>query len=78
MVHEQALKRVARYPLSTKKEGEQNGYSGLLFKIDITDSIHVYVDAPFAGDWNESWSSEPSSVLSKRGFFIMYVGCPIV
>ena len=36
------------------------------------------MDASFAGDWNKTWSHEPSSVLSRTGYLIFYAGCPII
>ena len=75
-IHEQAIKRIIQYLLSTRtKDGS---YKGLLFKIDKSKSIDIYVDASFAGDWDRSWSEEPSSVFSRTGFVIYYAGCPVV
>lgn len=62
-IHEQAVRRIIQYLLSTKRGTDS--YQGLLFKVDITKSIDVYVDASFAGDWNISWSENPSSVFSR-------------
>ena len=36
------------------------------------------MDASFAGDWNTSWSDEPSSVMSRTGYVILYANCPII
>ena len=44
----------------------------------MLDSIMVYVDASFAGEWNKEWSDEPSSVMSRTGYIILYAGCPII
>ena len=77
MVHEQAVKRIIQYLLSTVRQDDPEAYEGLIFKVDRTKSIEVYVDAAFAGDWNQSWSQEPSSVFSRTGYFITYAGCPI-
>ena len=77
MVYEQAVKRLIQYLLSTVRKDDPEAYEGLVFKIDKTKNIEVYVDAAFAGDWNQSWSQEPSSVFSRTGYFITYAGCPI-
>ena len=74
--HEKSVKRIVQYLLSTRRPNNQ-GYQGLLFKIDRSKSIEVFVDASFAGDWNKSWSSDPSSVFSRTGFLIKYAGCAI-
>ena len=50
----------------------------MLFTIDRTKSIYVFVDASFAGDWNKTWSDEATSVLSRTGFVLFYAGCPII
>ena len=63
--------------MSTKRE-KKDEYAGLLLTIDKSKSIEVFVDASFAGDWNKSWSNEPSSVLSRTGYVLLYAGCPII
>ena len=75
-IHEQAVKRIVQYLLSTKRGKEE--YKGLLFKVDKSKSIIVYVDASFAGEWNKSWSNDPTSVYSRTGFIVTYAGCPIL
>ena len=72
--HEQAVKRILRYLLHTKRIGEQ----GIVFKPDRNKSIDTYVDASFAGEWNTAWSDEPSSVISRTGYIIQYDNCPII
>ena len=62
--------------MSTKRGKEE--YKGLLFKVDKSKSIIVYVDASFAGEWNKSWSNDPTSVYSRTGFIVTYAGCPIL
>ena len=79
-VHEQAVKRIIRYLLSTQASftGKDKAPQGILFKPDKTKSIDTYVDASFAGEWNTSWSDEPSSVMSRTGYVILYANCPII
>ena len=77
--HEAAIKHVIRYLLTTQ---ERNGILapkyGINTRPDMTRGLEVYVDASFAGDWNNSWSEEPSSVMSRTGYIIKYPNCPIV
>eukprot|EP00957_Ditylum_brightwellii_P207487 15353199-Ditylum_brightwellii.AAC.1 len=47
-------------------------------KPDLNRGLEVYVDVSFAGDWNKSWSEEPSSVFSRTGFIVKYANCPII
>ena len=75
--HERAVKKIVQYLLSTKRKGKDE-YAGLLFTIDKSKSIEVFVDASFAGDCNNSWSNAPSSVLSRTGYVLLYAGCPII
>ena len=42
-----------------------------MFKIDPIQSMMCYTDASFAGDWNQSWSEESSSVFSRTGYVII-------
>ena len=77
--HEQAVKEIIRYLINTRIDPEDKSkYHGLMFKIDPSQSIMYYVDASFAGYWNQSWSEEPSSVFSRTGYVIYYGGCPII
>ena len=78
--HEQAIKRVIRYLRGTlpDKRGNNRAPQGILFRPDKNRSIDTYVDASFAGEWNTSWSDEPSSVMSRTGYVIFYANCPII
>ena len=69
--HEQAVKRICRYLLKTKDEG-------LIMKPDKTRGLECYVDADWAGSWNDRSSNDPLSSHSRTGFIILYAGCPII
>ena len=73
-VHEQAVKRVIRYLIGTKR----NKCQGTIYRPDHTKSIEVYVDASFAGDWSKTWKEDESSVMSRTGYVINYANCPVV
>ena len=51
---------------------------GVIYTIEKTKGIEVYVDADFAGGLYSSDSSNYENVLSITGFVICYAGCPIV
>ena len=72
--HEQAVKRIIRYLLYLKRHKRL----GIRYRPNIMKSIACYVDASFAGEWNRAWSEEPSSVMSRTGYIILYAGCPII
>ena len=77
--HEQAVKDIARYLINTRINKEDGTkYHGIIFNFDSTKSVECYVDASFAGDWNQIWSEEPSSVFSRTGYVIYFGGCPII
>ena len=76
LIHEKAVKQIIRYMLSTKRD--ENNYQGLVFRIDRSKSVIVFADASFAGDWNRTWSEEPTSVLLRTGYIIQCAECPIV
>ena len=78
--HEQAIKRIIRYLRGSMPDnkGKERAPQGILFRPDKDKSIETYVDASFAGDWNISWSDEPSSVMSRTGYVILYANCPII
>ena len=72
--HEQAIKRIVRYLVMTQRTKQQ----GIIYAPDHKKSIDAFVDASFAGDWNAVWSEEPSSVLSRTGYIVLYANCPII
>ena len=72
--HEQAVKKIVRY----LKYLRQVGQLGICYKPDKSKSLENYVDASFAGEWNKSWSTEPSSVMSRTGYVILYANCLII
>lgn len=42
----------------------------MIFRPDKTKSIDCYVDAFFSGEWNTTWSDEPSLTMSQTGYII--------
>lgn len=69
--HEKVIKRIIHYLKRTPNEG-------IILCPDGSKGIQCFVDADFANGWNSSDCEEPSSVYSRRGFVIMYAGCPLV
>ena len=72
--HEQAVKRILRYLVYLRDSKSM----GIKFSPDRQKSMEIFVDASFAGDWNQAWSEEPSSVMSRTGYVIKYANCPII
>ena len=53
-------------------------FNGMIFRPDKSKGIEVFVDASFAGDWNKLFSADSSLVMSRAGFVLMHMNCPLV
>ena len=71
LIHEQAVKRIIRYLSRTKNKGIE-------VKIDESKGIECYVDADFCGNYHKDRSEDSTNLLSRTGFVIFYMNCPIV
>jgi hypothetical protein len=69
--HEEAVKRICRYLLKTQNQG-------LVMKPDLSKGLECYVDADWAGSWQDRSSNDPLSAHSRTGYVLTYAGCPIV
>ena len=77
--HEQAIKRIVRYLIGTQRGRNKTEITrGILYQPGKTKSIEAFVDASFAGEWNAEWSDEPSSVMSRTGYVVLYANCPVI
>jgi len=70
-VHEDAVKRIARYLIGTKDEG-------LCFGTDSSLNLEAYADADFAGLWGVEQPNDATCVKSRTGYLIRLGGCPLV
>ena len=68
--HEQAITQIWRYILGTRKKGVK-------YKIDLSNSLECYVDADFAGGWDQTDPHNASNLMLCTGFVIKYAECPI-
>ena len=71
LIHEQAVKRICRYLKGTADKG-------IILKPDPMRGIECFVDASFASEWDKTRSDDASTVLSRTGYVILYMGCPIL
>ena len=69
--HELAIMRIGRCLVD-------NPDGGIVYKVDKTKGLEVYVDVDFAGGWNAADSSSADNVLSRTGFVICYANCPVI
>jgi hypothetical protein len=69
--HELAIMRIGRYLCN-------NCERGIVYKVDKTKGIEVYVDADFAGCWSTADAENADNVLSQTGFVICYANCPLI
>ena len=58
--HEKALKRLGRYLLHTKRDG-------IIYNPDKNKGLECFVDADFAGGWQQADSSDAENVMSRTG-----------
>ena len=70
LVHEIAIKRIARYLKGTRDKG-------LILKPDSALSLEMYADADFAGLWSTEDPDDPICVRSRTGCVITLGGVPI-
>ena len=71
LIHEQAVKRVIRYLSRTKNKGIE-------VNIDKQKGMEYNVDADFCGNYHKDRSEDPTNLLSRTGFVILYMNYPIV
>ena len=50
----------------------------VIFKPDTKVGIQCFVDADFAGGWNQADSNDAENVLSQTGYIITYANCPVL
>ena len=65
--HELAIMRIRRYLVD-------NPDRGVIYTIENTKGLEVYVDTNFASGWDSADSSNTDNVLSITGFVICYTG----
>jgi len=68
--HEQAITRIGRYLLGSRNKG-------IKYKVDLSKGLECYVDADFAGGWDQTNPYDASNLMSRSGFVIKYANCPI-
>ena len=69
--HERAVSRIGKYLLGTKDKG-------IIMKPDRSKGLECFVDADFAGGWNQNDATDADTVMSRTGYVIMYAGCPVL
>ena len=70
-LHETAMKRIGRYLLGTADKG-------IILQPDRNKNVECYVDADFAGNWNKAEAEDAVNMLSRTGYVIQFMGCPIL
>ncbi len=69
--HELAIMQIGRHLCDNYEQG-------LVFKVDKTKGLEVYVDADFAGGWCCAGADNADNVLSRTGSVICYDNCLLV
>jgi hypothetical protein len=49
----------------------------MIYKLDSTKGIEVFVDADFAGGWDPDDALNADNVYSCTGYVICYARCPV-
>ena len=76
--HGNAMKRIVRYLLETRKNGKEKD---LIFDIKESNKIpkiEYYVDADFAGLWNMENNDDSVSSKNRTGFVVFVGNCPVI
>ncbi len=68
--HGQAITRIGRYLLGSRDKG-------IKYKVDLSKGLKCYVNADFAGGWDQKDLHDASNLMSRSGFVIKYADCPI-
>jgi hypothetical protein len=70
--HGQAVKRIGCY-----LKGNQDKL--LIYQPDTTKGLEVFVNADFAGNWNQEFAEGNCNIAqSRHGYAILYARCPVV
>ena len=69
--HKKAVMRIVNYLKGTSDQGT-------IYTVNEDCVIECYVDAYFAGSWDQSDSDNAENVFSWNGYVIMYAGCPLI
>ena len=68
--HEQAVTRIGRYLRHSRDRG-------IIFKPNPSKGLECYVDADFAGGWNQNDPDDADNLFSRMGYVMKYADCPI-
>ena len=71
--HARVVRWLGCYLLHSRKKG-------MRFRADITRGLEVFVDASFAGNWDnkDAQTGDHDTARSQHGYIILYYGCPLV
>ncbi|KAL7534594.1 hypothetical protein ACHAWF_004881 [Thalassiosira exigua] len=69
--HELAIMRIGRYLVDSPDKG-------IIYTVDKSKGLEVYVDADFAGAWQAADATNAENVLSRTGYVICYANCTIL
>jgi hypothetical protein len=70
LTHERAVYRIAKYLKGTKEKG-------IIINPDKKKGLQCFVNADFAGGWNQADAKNAESVLSRTGYVIMLFDNPL-
>ena len=68
--HGKAIRHIGRYLAGTRDKGT-------ILKPNLEESFRVYVDADFAGNYDQDDTENTDTARSRTGYIISYAGCPL-
>ena len=70
-LHELGVRHLGKHFLGTKGRG-------IIFEPNKEKCLEYFMDAGFAGGWQNADASNPENVLLRTGYIIFYADCPVV
>ena len=70
LIHERAIRHIGKYLSGNRKKG-------IIFTLEYSKGLEVFVDADFAGNWDKADSENIENIMSRTGYVLSYAGCPI-
>ena len=56
---------------NAKKEATQ----GIIFRLVMSKTSYILL---FAGEWSTEWSDEPTSIILRTSYVILFADCPVI
>ena len=84
LVNERAIRCITKYLASMSTyvylpyRNRRLTISGVVYRSNIEKGIECYIDANFAGGWDQADADNAENVMLHMGYVITYAGCPVL